>query len=352
MTTPKPVFAGVVGQERAVAQLAAAAAAPVHAYLLVAPPGSGARQAATGFAAALLCADDDRGCGSCGPCRRALAGTHPDVVVVEREGASISAPQVDEIIRLAVRTPTEGDRKVLVLVDFHLVALQYPRLLKTLEEPPASTVFVLLADHLPPELVTIASRCVRIDLGPVPAAAISAVLEAEGLAAGDRAAEVAEASNGNLDRARLLAGDQGFAARQALWRSVPARLDGTGATVAALVDSLLAAIDTVLEPLRDGQAAELADLEARPGGGGSRKDIDDRHKREQRRVRQDELRSGLATLAAAYRDRLASPGPEGRAAIEAITAVQAAGEALIRNPNETLLLQGLLVRLTDAAAAA
>jgi DNA polymerase III subunit delta' len=240
-----------------------------------------------------------------------------------------------------VRTPTEAERKVLVLVDFHLVAQQYPRLLKTLEEPPASTVFVVLAEHLPPELVTIASRCVRIDLGPVPAADIRQVLEAEGVPP-ETAAELAEASNGNLDRARLLAGDPGFAARQALWRSVPARLDGTGATVATLVDQLLAAIDTVLEPLRERQAAE----------GATGKEAEDRHKREQRRVRQDELRSGLATLAAAYRDRLTGPGPESRGAMQAVAAVQAAAEALIRNPNETLLLQGLLVRLTDAAAAA
>jgi len=72
--------------------------------------------------------------------------------------------------------------------------------------------------------------------------------------------------------------------------------------------------------------------------------LEARHKREERRVRTDELRFGLATLAGAYRDVLAGardPGP-GLAAVEAVTA---ANEALARNPNVTLLLQGLLVRL-------
>ena len=79
----------------------------------------------------------------------------------------------------------------------------------------------------------------------------------------------------------------------------------------------------------------------------ARKDLEDRHKREQRRLRTDELRWGLTTLAGSYRDR-ATAAPSARsvaAASGAVTAVQAAAEALIRNPNETLLLQALLVEL-------
>ena len=70
---PDPVlFAGVVGQEKAVAHLTSAARHPVHAYLFHGPPGSGKRSAARGLAAALLCPDG--GCGVCNSCRRALAG--------------------------------------------------------------------------------------------------------------------------------------------------------------------------------------------------------------------------------------------------------------------------------------
>src|SRR5207237_9189193 len=155
------VFDQLVGQERAVVQLEAAARAPVHAHLFVGPPGSGKRAAARAFAAALLCPDG--GCGTCDVCTRVLAGLHPDVVLVERSGPYITVEQAREIVRLALRSPNEGRRKVLVLTDFHLVREAAPTLLKVIEEPPESTVFVVLADHVPVELETIASRCVRID---------------------------------------------------------------------------------------------------------------------------------------------------------------------------------------------
>ena len=349
------LYRKVVGQDRAVRHLRAAARSPVHAYLLVAPAGTGASDAAQAFAADVLCAN--HGDGDCDSCRRVLAGTHPDVIVVERTGASILVEEINEVLRIAVRPPVEGARKVIVLNDFHLVDQQYPRLLKTLEEPAPSSGFVVLAEHLPTELSTIASRCVRIDFGAVSNEAIEASLVDDGVDPA-QAAEIARASAGRIDRARLLAADPGFAARQALWRGVPARLDGTGATIATLTDELLASVDTVLDPLRDRQAREVAELEervARYGERGSgRKELEARHKREQRRVRADELRFGLATLASIYRDALvpahahAAAGFGPAAAAEAIAALDVAGEAIVRNPNETLLVQGLLCTLTGA----
>lgn len=342
----------VVGQDAAVAQLRAAAAAPVHAYLFVGPAGVGKRTAARAFAGAVLCpVERGVGCGVCEVCRRVAEGVHPDVLVYEREGARMSVGDAREITRLAMRSPIEGARKVIVLPDLDLAAQIAPALLKTLEEPPPGTVFVGLAEHVPAELVTIASRCVRIDFRPVPTSVVVAALEAEGVAA-DVAASVAEAAAGNLARARLLASDPGFAERRRLWTSVPDRLDGTGFAVATLADELLASIDGLLEPLRARQERELAELEeraARYGERGSgRRELGERHKREQRRVRQDELRAGLAALACVYRDRLAA-GADGRsaaAALRCLDAVAEAAEALERNPSEALLLQGLLVRLT------
>ena len=340
------LYADVVGQDAAVRQLRAAARAPVHAYLLVGPAGTATWAAARSFAAGLLCRKG--GCGACDDCRRVLAGTHPDTLVWERAGPYITVDEAREIGRLASLSPVEGRRKVLVLLDFHLVKDAAPALLKALEEPPPTTVFVVVAEQVPPELVTIASRCVRVDLAPVPAERIAATLVSEGVDAGI-AEQVAAASGGRLDRARLLASDPGFAERFEAWSGVPARLDGTGATAAALADELLAAVATVVEPLKQRQAAELAGMEerARITGerAGARKDVDARHRREQRRLRLDELRSGLATLAACYRDRLAA-GVDSRACLAALDAIASANEALVRNPNETLLLQALLVRLS------
>ena len=350
---PSDLYAGVVGQERALRNLRAAARSPVHAYLFVGPAGVGMREAVRAFAADVLCPSG--GCGACASCRNALHERHPDLVVIERKGASISRDQIDEIIQLSVRPPSEGRHKVIVLVDFHLVDQQYAKVLKTIEEPPPSTVFVVLAERVPPELVTIASRCVRVDFSPLSTEAVMAALVAEGVAPG-AAAELAAASGGRIDRARLLAQDGGFAARQAVWRSVPSRLDGTGAAVARLADELLASIESVLEPLQARQAAELVELAERieryGERGSGRKDLEDRHKREVRRVRADELRFGMAALAGVYRDALVdgrSPVVGRAGAMRAIRALDAAAESLVRNPNETLLLQGLLVTLSEAA---
>ena len=341
----------IAGQERAVHQLRAAVANPVHAYLLTGPPGVGIREAARSFSAALACAEG--GCGTCHDCRRALEGAHPDVMWVERVGASISKEQIDDVIRTAARAPAEARRNVIVLVDFHLVAQQYPRLLKTLEEPPPGTVFALLADDVPPELITVASRCVRVEFGSLPAAVIEQVLTTEGVEP-SAAAEVAAGAGGRLDRARLLVNDPGFRARRDAWLSVPRRLDGTGAAIMVLAEELRAGIDSVLEPLAARHDAERAELEARLEQTGERasmrKDLEERHKREQRRIRTDELRFGLATLAGAYRDLLVSasppPAPDRRHQVEAVAAIQSASEGLIRNPNEALLLEGLFARLS------
>lgn len=355
MPVGETVYAAVVGQERAVTNLQAAARRPVHAYLLVGPSGVGVRDAAIAFAADVLCPDG--GCGVCRSCGIALAGRHPDVIVVERKGAKIDKDQIDEIIRLAVRPPAEGRFKVIVLVDFHLIEAQYAKLLKTIEEPPASTIFAVLAERVPPELVTIASRCVRIDFSPIESSAISTALVAEGVDP-EAAGAIAAASAGRIDRARLLAGDPGFTARQEAWKAVPQRLDGAGATIATLADQLLSSIETVLEPLKARHAAEMAELDQRiqlyGERGSGRRELDERHKREVRRVQTDELRFGMATLAAVYRDVVAAGGsavaaPAG--AMAAIRALDDAAEALVRNPNATLLLQGLLVALTTAAAA-
>jgi len=344
------LFADVVGQDRAVAELRAAASKPVHAYLLVGPPGTGKRAAARSFAAALLCPAG--GDGTCETCRRVLAGLHPDLIVKERQGARITVDDAREITRVSSRSPVEAHRKVVVLADFHLAADVAPALLKTIEEPPPTTIFVILAELVPAELVTIASRCVTVEFGPLAPERVAGVLEAEGVEP-SVAAEAAAGSGGRLDRARLLASDPGFAARRAAWAAVPDRLDGTGTAAAALVDELQAALDAAVEPLRARHAAEREALDERARVSGERglgrKELDDRHKREERRLRTDELRSGLGTLAGVYRDQLAGPSGRDVAGVAALAAIRDINEALIRNPNEVLQLQALLLKIGPSA---
>lgn len=362
--TPEPAlapglddpWAAVPGQERAVAQLRASAADPVHAYLFLGPPGSGATTAARVFAGEVLAATATDRAGVQRHRTLAAEDQHPDINVVRREGARILVGQATEIVRLASMRPVEGDRKVLVLEEFHLVAdATAAKLLKTVEEPPGGTVFVILAEDVPDELVTIASRCVRVEFPAITTDVVARVLEDDGLDP-DRAAEVAAAAHGDVDRARLLAADERFALRVAAWREVPRRLDGTGAVVAQTVAELRAAIDDASAALQQRHEAEVAEVEERierygQRGAGARR-LAEAHRRQLRRLRTDEVRMGLGELAHAYRDALlaaADAGADGPARAEAaagaLAAIDDALDALVRNPNEELLLQALLLRL-------
>lgn len=348
------LWAKVVGQADAVALLDGAARQPVHAYLFVGPPGSGKRAAARAFAAALLC--EHGGDATCRDCRLALAGAHPDVREVERVGAAISAEQAAEIVRVASLAPVEGRRKVMILDEFHLLRAEAAaRLLKTIEEPPASTVFCVLADDVPAELVTIASRCVRVELRRLSDELVREVLVTEGVEL-EHAALAAHASAGDLDRARLLAADPALAARRKAFAELPQRLDGTGRTVAAAVDELLGLIEGAAAPLQARHTAEIAELDERVKQlgerGSGRKTLEEGHKRELRRHRVDELRAGLGALAGAYRDELVRGSSRPAEAAAAVYAVHEALEALDRNPNEALLLQALLLTLPPGMVSA
>ena len=342
------VWDGVHGQQRAVARLRAAAADPVHAYLFVGPPGCTKNEAARAFAALVLTGSDDP---LSRDARLALAGEHPDVREVERVGATISKDQVSDIIRHASLAPVEGDRQVIVLHEFHrLDATAAARLLKTIEEPPPATMFVVLADVVTNDLVTIASRCVRIDFGAISADVIERTLVGDGV---DRtvAATVADAANGNLERARLLARDPDLARRRDAFASAPRRLDGTGRAVVTLSTELFGLIDAAAAPLAARHAHEIVELDARVKAvgerGSGRKTVEDRHKRELRRHRTDELRAGLAVMAGAYRDALLDVTPKARpdALAAAVGRIHETIEFLDRNPNETLQIQALLLAL-------
>ena len=356
----RALFDAVVGQGPAVDRLRATARRPVHAYLLVGPPGVGQEGLVRGLAAALLCPEG--GCGRCSTCRRSLAGVHPDLVEVHRSGASLSVEDARRVVKLAQRRPLEARRQVVVVSDLHLARVAAPVLLKTLEEPAGETVFVMLAELVPPELVTIASRCMRIDLPPVASEALIAFLVKQGVTP-EEATDIALAARGSVDRARLLVDDPGFGARRLLWRDVPTRLDGTGATAAALAAELLASAEEAVAPLRALHQSEMEDLMAQAEATGERgvagrKDIEDHYKREERRWRTDELKAGLGVLAGAYRDRLvaevtnrrsAGPGRVGERVKElagALHFIEGVSAEMVRNPNESLMLEALLVRLS------
>jgi DNA polymerase III subunit delta' len=353
------LFERVIGQEAAVASLRAAAVLPVHAYLFVGPSGQGGLEAARGFAAALLCAEG--GCGVCATCLGALAERDPDVHVVRRSGAALSVDDVGRAVSVAQRRPLQAARQVVIVTDVHLAERAAPALLKTLEEPPGPTVFVLLADQVTTDLATVASRCVQIDFPPVRRPVIEEWLVGRGVSS-ELATVIADSCGGSPGRAQVMADDPEVSARASLWASVPDTLtQGTRAT--DLVRRLIESTDHATEPLRAEHARQLEGMTADAKLMGERslpgrKELVDQQQREERRWRTDALRAGLGALARVYRGRVTGAGalppapgdPEVRAALRAVALITETAQALPRNPNESLLLQSLLLRLGTLAA--
>ncbi len=338
----------VIGQDDAVRRLRAAVSAPVHAYLFVGPSGAGKRRAATTFAGEVLAAADPDGAER--HRRLAEAEGHADVHILDPAGSSLRRDEEAEpLIVQASRSPVEGNRKVLIVNRFHTATpAAAASLLKTIEEPPATTIFVLLAEDVPPEHVTIESRCTRVDFPPVPTASIEAALVAEGLVDPDRAAVVAAAASGSMERARVLTDDDRLAARRESWWSIPDRLDGTGAAVAALVEEVRGLIDDAGDAKARVHEAELVALDEREEQlgtrGSGRRDLEARQRRELRQFRTEELRFGLSTLAGRYREAVVS-GDERHGVLEASRHLRDTADSLVRNPNEALALQNLLLKL-------
>ena len=183
-----------------------------HAWLVTGPPGSGRSVAALCFAAALQCTsdgvpglrgvprlhDDDGG----DPCRRAQ--NHP-------EGLSIGVDEMRNIVQIASRRPSTGRWQIVLIEDAdRLTEGAANALLKVVEEPPPSTVFLLCAPSVDPEdiAITLRSRCRHVALVTPPVEAIAQVLiDSDGLPAED-ANWAASVSGGHVGRARRLATDE------------------------------------------------------------------------------------------------------------------------------------------------
>jgi DNA polymerase-3 subunit delta' len=359
------VWTDVVGQDRAIATLERAAERPSHAYLLVGPRGSGVEAAARAFAALLTGhADNQR------VLRLALRGMHPDIVEFEPGGATYRVDDIRErVLPEAHRSPVEGERKVLLLFEAEKLcvppAIAANALLKTLEEPPARSIVVLVSSSADELLPTIRSRCQRVDFEPVDDRTLQEALEREGVA-GEEARIAAGLSGGQLARARALAGP--LSALRAAFADAPTRVDGTGATALAIAEDLDAAVEAATQAVAARHTAELREFDAEMERYGysdrdaqrMRRRIDERHRRELRRARIDLLLEGVTAIESVYRDALAAPAPalnddrprlvvSARATADALDACRDAREAFCINEKGLVRLIALLLELPPAA---
>jgi DNA polymerase-3 subunit delta' len=183
-------LAPIVGNDATRARLwrAAADGRLHHCYLFEGPEGVGKRLTAMRFTLALNCEAmlGPRPCGACAACRLILAGTHPDVVVVEpdpsRATRIITAEQARGILAGLSLQRHSARRRVIVVDPADALGEEAANaLLKTLEEPPPHTQFILVTSRAASLLQTVRSRSQRVRFGPVPETELGPWLTARGL---------------------------------------------------------------------------------------------------------------------------------------------------------------------------
>jgi len=332
----------IIGQPHAVERLLNARRRNrlAHGYLFVGSEGTGRERTALALAQALLCEHsvDGDACAGCGACRRVGAGSHPDLQLVlseaeivrrgigKAEGSGAPSPEirVDAVRelcrRLHLRT-YEGAGRVGIVVDAHRLRVEAANaLLKTLEEPAADTLLVLIAPNPRAVLDTLRSRCQIVRFAPLPVAALAELLVSQHGVDPELARAAAERAEGSLVRALELGrGDvaERVEVGRAFWSAV------AGGQAGALLDL---AVDLGRE--RERTQAHLDEL--------SRLIHD-----ELRQAAQRDLRSRIDALVRAYAAVL-----EAEAAIRGNTQPQLTLEAL------AFRLQPLLTWLPAGATAA
>lgn len=204
----EPVWSELLGQPEAVSQLRQAVANKdsglQHAWLITGPPGSGRSNAAAAFAAALLC--ESGGCGDCKSCRMVGLGSHPDVTVLATEKVIISIEEIRSLVAASYFGGSISKYQIMIIEDADRMAERSSNvLLKTLEEPPAGTIWILCAPSEADMLPTIRSRVRRVALKQPSSQTVADLLVARDGISPSLALQVAAEAQGHIGMALRLA---------------------------------------------------------------------------------------------------------------------------------------------------
>lgn len=350
-----------------------------HAWLFTGPPGSGRSNAARAFAAALQC--DEAGCGECAACRTSLSGSHADVTLVDTESAVIRVDHIRHVVRSASLSPAGGRWQVIVVSDADRLTDQAAdALLKSIEEPPPRTVWLLCAPTVEDVVPTIRSRCrVEVLRTPSTEAVAGFLVERDGV---DEALATycAQAAQGHIGRARALARQDESRNRRKEIVDLPSALVDLGSCLTAAANLVAASEEEARTRVRDLDARELGALEEAYGAGSkgvrttglaaARKELERDQKQRAKRIVRDSLDLALLDLASYYRDvvsmQLGTGSPlvnaDRRAEIERaarqgtgddtmgrLDAIFAAREALTGEVAPLLAMESLMIKLGRGA---
>jgi DNA polymerase III subunit delta' len=280
-----------------------------HAYLFHGPPGTGKRDAARAFAAALISegAEDQADAE-----RRVLSGVHPDLSWVEPRGAhDVLVDDVRmQVVRQASLRPFEAGRRVFVIAEADRMNEESQNaLLKTLEEPAPFAHLVLVSSAPGRLLPTIVSRLQPVRFGPVPAARIAELLERAGVDS-RTALACARLAGGNADRARYLAGE-GAEQRSEAERAARATLEELEEAEWVIAEPWRPLLDRAAKAGAEAEAAVKRELEERleseptRGRQGFVREFELQARRARRRAHTASLDLGLELASLWFRDLIA-----------------------------------------------
>ena len=387
------VFDSLIGQDPAVEEMKHAATdaakmaigergdAMTHAWLITGPPGSGRSTLALAFAAAIVCPNG--GCGECIDCRNVAAGMHPDVEHVIPEGINYKVEATRNLIERSSLLPTRSPWHVIVVEDVDRFRNDAAStLLKSLEEPPPATVWLLCAPTVDDVVPTIRSRCRHVALTSPTFASISQQLTTRFGIDPAMAAWATRAAQGHIGRARALATDESVRLRRKQILDIPTNLRVVSSCFELankIVASANADADSIVAPLdqEDDQDIRTAFGEGAEGKGlksverqmkSAMKGLEDRTKGRRRRVLSDQYDRVLLDLTGYYRDvlvvqsgavvglvneelreaieRVASVDDES-ATLRRIAAITEARDQIVANVNPLNAFESLLVSLRD-----
>ena len=208
-------FEEIRGNTPLVEQLrrSAASGRSSHAYLFLGGAGAGKRLIANTFAKALQCEGEKRPCDSCKSCHAFNHGNHPDVIYFQplKSGKTYTIEDVrEQLLETVDLKPFQYEKKIYIIEKADTLNIQSQNaLLKTLEEPPAHAVFLLLAERAEAFLPTILSRVVVMKIRPLSAETIADYL----MQAGHLAEEshiLSAYAQGRIGQALELVEDEGF----------------------------------------------------------------------------------------------------------------------------------------------
>ena len=183
-----------------------------HAYLLIGPSQVGKMTLAMNLACAVNCLESRSSspCGECTQCYRIFAGQHPDIQIIKTEAGSrtINLEQVRDIQHSAMFKPYEGKYRVFIFEEASSLNDEASNnILKLLEEPPESVLFILLTSQWQSILPTISSRCHWIRLNTLATGTITEEIQRVFDIPSEEAEGMARLSNGRIGWALNASGD-------------------------------------------------------------------------------------------------------------------------------------------------